>query len=648
MVATPVLAGAILRPRDGRAGGSPQTQTRRGHRPDHRHRRPALGLAVGISQLSAGAVAGRGCWAWPAPSFAVALPLASRWYPPEHQGTALGIAGAGNSGTVLAALFAPSLAAAFGWSNVFGLALIPLCAGAYASICSWPRTRPIARRAKSLADYLKVLRDRDAWWFMFFYCVTFGGFVGLASSLTIYFNDQYGMSPVIAGYFTAACVFAGSLVRPLGGALADRIGGMRTLADVYVVAALFLAIASFGMPTAVAGADGVRRRDVHAGHGQRRGVPTGAATFPQGDRRDDRPGRHGRRRGRLLPGRPAWATSSSAPATIRSGCMIFAGLALLALVGLYGVKTRWRTTWGAAHIAGARLIGASDKAPMVWRTNQAPWGLQSPDNSSSITMPLKVSLGQATRLGGRATQRRLRRLCPAGRRAAEPRAASWRCWPMAWAALSHGREAAEYAARGLLADYYATPETWSIPYSLDRVIQPINQWLVAQAARRRVEGMACALSALVLCGARAFIAHVGDTRIYRLRHGELTRLTQDHAWDAPELRHVLKRAVGLDAQLSVDYSDEALQGGRRVHAGQRRRVGSLAAGRTASPAESLSGPQARCRSLGRCGAARRRPGQRHLSGGARAGSAAARSAGMGARGAQPAAAARPQARASTR
>ena len=59
-------------------------------------------------------------------SFAVALPLASSWYPPEHQGTALGLAGAGNSGTVLAALFAPGLAMAFGWQNVIGMAAIPL------------------------------------------------------------------------------------------------------------------------------------------------------------------------------------------------------------------------------------------------------------------------------------------------------------------------------------------------------------------------------------------------------------------------------------------------------------------------------------------------------------------------------------------
>src|SRR3972149_3854984 len=149
-------------------------------------------------------------------SFAVALPLASRWYPPEHQGTALGIAGAGNSGTALAALFAPGLAVAYGWNNVFGLALIPL-AIALVVYCIYAKDSPDSPPSKSLHQYLAVLKDKDAWWFMFFYSVTFGGFVGLASSLTIYFHDQYSLSPVVAGYFTATCVFAGSLVRPLGG-----------------------------------------------------------------------------------------------------------------------------------------------------------------------------------------------------------------------------------------------------------------------------------------------------------------------------------------------------------------------------------------------------------------------------------------------
>ena len=85
-----------------------------------------------------------------------------------------------------------------------------------------------------------MLKIGDAWWFMFFYSVTFGGFVGLASSLTIYFNAEYGLQPVTAGYFTAACVFAGSLVRPIGGALADRVGGVRALSVLYVVAAVVL------------------------------------------------------------------------------------------------------------------------------------------------------------------------------------------------------------------------------------------------------------------------------------------------------------------------------------------------------------------------------------------------------------------------
>jgi NNP family nitrate/nitrite transporter-like MFS transporter len=141
-------------------------------------------------------------------SFAVALPLASRWYPPEHQGAALGIAGAGNSGTVLAALFAPTLATWYGWNNVFGLAMIPL-ALTLAAYMALAKDSPDCPPPKPLSAYLEVLRDKDAWWFMFFYGVTFGGFVGLASSLTIYFNDQYGLSPVVAGYFTAACVFAG-------------------------------------------------------------------------------------------------------------------------------------------------------------------------------------------------------------------------------------------------------------------------------------------------------------------------------------------------------------------------------------------------------------------------------------------------------
>src|SRR5690606_23673205 len=119
-------------------------------------------------------------------SFAVALPLASRWYPPQHQGTAMGIAGAGNSGTVLAALFAPALAAAFGYRNVFGLAALPLL-GVMAVFALVAREAPGTTTRKRWADYGRVLvGNRDSWRFMFFYAITFGGFAGFASALPGY------------------------------------------------------------------------------------------------------------------------------------------------------------------------------------------------------------------------------------------------------------------------------------------------------------------------------------------------------------------------------------------------------------------------------------------------------------------------------
>src|SRR5260370_14218754 len=86
--------------------------------------------------------------------------------------------------------------------------------------------------AKSLVDYPKVLPEPDAWWFMFYYAVTFGGFSGLASSLGIYFNTQYHLDAVTAGYFTAACVLVGSFFRPIGGAGSHPFVGRLRLAVV--------------------------------------------------------------------------------------------------------------------------------------------------------------------------------------------------------------------------------------------------------------------------------------------------------------------------------------------------------------------------------------------------------------------------------
>lgn len=352
MVATPLLAGALLR-------------IVMGVLVDHLKPKKAglIGQLIVIAGLT---------WAWlgnlnsyqnmltlgvilgvAGAAFAVALPLASRWYPPEHQGTALGIAGAGNSGTAFAALFAPSLAIAYGWPNVFGLCLIPLGV-ALAVYLIFAKDAPTAPPAKAMAEYLHILKDKDAWWFMFFYSVTFGGFSGLASSLTIYFNSQYGLSPVTAGYFTAACVFAGSVVRPMGGRMADRIGGIKTLSIMYVLAAIFLSIASFGLSSAVGAVIVFTLAMLALGTGN-------GAVFqlvPQRFRKEigvmtGLVGMAGGIGGFYLASSLGY--SKQLTGSYQLGLSIFAGLAIIALLGLSMVKTRWRTTWGSAAMTSAKI-----------------------------------------------------------------------------------------------------------------------------------------------------------------------------------------------------------------------------------------------------------------------------------------------------
>ncbi|MEO6117936.1 MAG: bifunctional protein-serine/threonine kinase/phosphatase [Methylotenera sp.] len=125
-----------------------------------------------------------------------------------------------------------------------------------------------------------------------------------------------------------------------------------------------------------------------------------------------------------------------------------------------------------------------------------------------------------------------------------------------------GGEASEMTVRTVSSDYYATPDTWEPLASLDKVLTAANRWLIAQAnANRDMAGMATTLSIILLRGQRYYSAHVGDTRIYLLRDGALKQLTTDHVWDRPDMRHVLKRAVGLDQHLSVDFGEGALQVG---------------------------------------------------------------------------------------
>ncbi|MDR7001121.1 nitrate/nitrite transporter [Neobacillus niacini] len=170
-------------------------------------------------------------------SFAAAIPMASRWYPPHLQGLAMGIAGAGNSGTLFATLFGPRIADQIGWHNVIGLAIIPLFVVLILYILL-AKDAPSQPQAKPVVEYFNVFKKKDTWFFCLLYSVTFGGFVGLSSFLSIFFVDQYDLSKVKSGDFVTLCVAAGSFFRPVGGWIADKIGGVRLLILLFIVVSL--------------------------------------------------------------------------------------------------------------------------------------------------------------------------------------------------------------------------------------------------------------------------------------------------------------------------------------------------------------------------------------------------------------------------
>lgn len=294
-------------------------------------------------------------------SFAVALPQAGQWYPPKSQGIVLGIAGAGNIGVVIDFLFAPKIAELWGWSSVFGVgaAMAIVVFIAYAFIAKNAPESVYKARPKKLSDYGKLLKDKDTWWFNLFYAVSFGGFVGFAGYMKVYLMNTYqaDMSvfgtevfneanvKVIAGYFGALTIFAGAVLRPLGGAIADKMGGIKSLYIFFgIVAALamvnalvplpfwlaivvlFLIMANLGM------ANGAVFQLVPQRFGKDIGIMTGII------------GAAGGLGGTALIKTLGWSKGAFDGYT--TGFMIFAAVVLVALAGISLVKTRWRTTWG--------------------------------------------------------------------------------------------------------------------------------------------------------------------------------------------------------------------------------------------------------------------------------------------------------------
>ena len=140
---------------------------------------------------------------------------------------------------VLNSLLAPRLAEAFGWKNVFGFALVPafLVLIFYAAVS---KVDSGEAKQRKISGYLALFKEPDAHWFCFYYMISFGGFVGLASSYVLYFKGEFGILPVQGGDFAALCTFVGAFFRPIGGATADHIGGIRSLYRFYLLAGMAL------------------------------------------------------------------------------------------------------------------------------------------------------------------------------------------------------------------------------------------------------------------------------------------------------------------------------------------------------------------------------------------------------------------------
>ena len=191
-------------------------------------------------------------------TFPVGVGFTSKWFPADKQGSALGIYGMGNIGQSLAVFGAPVLAIYLGsWRPVF-FAFAGLAFVWGVVFYLFARDAEVAAKPKTLAENLSVLRRAPhAWVLSLFYFLTFGGFVAFSIYLPSLLRDLFGLTPTDAGARTAGFVVLATLMRPLGGMLADRWGGARVLVWVFVaVAGLGLLMGCAWMPTFTVGALG--------------------------------------------------------------------------------------------------------------------------------------------------------------------------------------------------------------------------------------------------------------------------------------------------------------------------------------------------------------------------------------------------------
>jgi NNP family nitrate/nitrite transporter-like MFS transporter len=302
-------------------------------------------LAMGVLLGTAGA------------SFGVALSLGSGWFPREYKGLAMGIAGAGNSGTALAAFFAPRLAKVYGWNHVYGIAALFMLLPLVVMIVFAKEPPDLEHR--TLREHLSIFKKADSWYFNLIYIITFGGFLGLATFLPSLYVSQFHIAKSQAGTLTMCATLLGSGTRVVGGWASDRFGGVNALYGVFVVViGSLLGLATSPTLAVTTVLFMIAFAALGAGNG---------ATFQLVPMRwpmatalaGSMVGEIGALGGGILPN--VLGQSKQHTGSFGLGFACYAAFAMLVMVMLAVVSRRWTRTWVGAG-GRALVVGASSTA----------------------------------------------------------------------------------------------------------------------------------------------------------------------------------------------------------------------------------------------------------------------------------------------
>ncbi|ANZ66083.1 nitrate/nitrite transporter [Secundilactobacillus paracollinoides] len=176
-------------------------------------------------------------------SFAVGVSYASAWFPAEKQGMALGIVGMGNMGNAIAALTLPRISASHGFNSVYHFLMIltVIAIVVFAIFCKEMPTH----REKTFASAFSVAKESSTWYLSLFYFLTFGLFVSFSNLTPTFLGDSFGINAVTAGLYAALFAAVCTIIRPIGGTIADKRRPMSMLQWVFVFIAIFALVIMF-------------------------------------------------------------------------------------------------------------------------------------------------------------------------------------------------------------------------------------------------------------------------------------------------------------------------------------------------------------------------------------------------------------------